>query len=121
MCPAVVRCRNARHFPVCILVPDAGLLARFRSGADVGELSRELFPGGETIVFDHARIRENIDRTRDRIRAGVRTIYEATFLHDDVLVMVDILHRGPVGWELYEVKSTTEVKEVHLDDMVIQH
>ncbi|MFA7455396.1 MAG: DUF2779 domain-containing protein [Desulfobulbaceae bacterium] len=110
-----------RYRPEVRTLPDAGLLARFRSGADVGELAWELFPGGETIVFDHARIAENIDRTRELILAGARTIYEAAFLHDDVLVMVDILHRGESGWELYEVKSATEVKDVHLDDAAIQH
>ena len=49
------------------------------------------------------------------------TIYEATFRHDNVLAMVDILHRGPEGWELYEVKSSTAIKDVFLNDTAIQY
>jgi len=101
--------------------PDANLLARFQSGTEAGEIAQQLFPGGETIIFDYKKIPANIRKTQELIRSGVQTIYEATFLYDDVLVMVDILHRGSDGWELYEVKSTTSVKDVHVNDVGIQH
>ncbi|MCR4287580.1 MAG: DUF2779 domain-containing protein [Deltaproteobacteria bacterium] len=38
-----------------------------------------------------------------------------------MLVIVDILHRGAEGWEIYEVKSSTEVKDVHLYDLAVQY
>jgi hypothetical protein len=50
---------------------------------------------------------------------GVENIYEATFKYDDILVMVNILHKGDDGWEIYEVKSSTEVKDVCLHDASI--
>src|ERR1019366_9379169 len=41
--------------------------------------------------------------------------------HDGVLVRVDVLHRrGDGRWRLVEVKSSTSVKEEHLDDVGIQ-
>jgi len=38
-----------------------------------------------------------------------------------VFVKADILHKGPKGWELYEVKSSTEVKEIYIDDTALQY
>ena len=39
-----------------------------------------------------------------------------------MLVKVDILHRRRDGrWRLIEVKSSTSVKEEHLDDVAIQY
>jgi predicted RecB family nuclease len=44
------------------------------------------------------------------------------FEHDGVLVRVDVLHRRRDGrWRLVEVKSSTSVKEEHLDDVAIQY
>lgn len=101
--------------------PDAAQQAIFDTGTDVGVLAQQLFSGGEEIVFDFRKIKENVQRTKDLITSGVETIYEASFIHDDVLVMVDILHMGLNGWEMYEVKSSTQVKPVNEDDIAIQY
>jgi hypothetical protein len=34
--------------------------------------------------------------------------------------MVDILHLSDDGWQIYEVKSSTKVKDVYIDDVAIQ-
>jgi len=34
--------------------------------------------------------------------------------------MVDILHKTSEGWEIYEVKSSTDVKPVYIQDSAIQ-
>jgi len=101
--------------------PDAALQAVFDTGKEVGILAQQLFPGGHEIVFDYDEINANVNKTKQLIDAGVETIYEASFVHDDTLVMVDILHKGPDGWELYEVKSTTEAKPEHEDDVAVQY
>lgn len=72
------------------------------------------------IEFDYRNFGGMIEKTRELIDSGVQTIYEATFSENSVLVMVDILHLGENGWELYEVKSSTGVKPYHLDDASIQ-
>src|ERR1019366_4538572 len=52
----------------------------------------------------------------------VPAIFEGTFSNGDVLVRVDILHRRRDNrWRLIEVKSTTDLKDYHLDDVAIQH
>jgi hypothetical protein len=35
--------------------------------------------------------------------------------------MVDILHRTDNGWEIYEVKSSTGVRDIYIDDAAIQY
>jgi len=58
--------------------------------------------------------------TEEALKSGENTIYEATFCFDNVFVKVDILHRVESGWEIYEVKSATECKKVHLSDIAVQ-
>ncbi|GMR04622.1 MAG: DUF2779 domain-containing protein [Thermodesulfobacteriota bacterium] len=99
--------------------PDAQRLEIFRTGEEVGRLARGLFPGGVEV-----RYRKNLDHmvseTERFILGGEAVIYEASFRFDDVLVMVDILRKGERGWGIYEVKSSTSVKDVHVDDLAIQ-
>ena len=68
-------------------------LVIFQAGTDTGILAQQLFPGGETIEFENTSFDEKIERTRTLIEKGCRTIYEATFQYDDILVMVDIVEK----------------------------
>jgi hypothetical protein len=101
--------------------PDAFQQAIFDMGTEVGLFARGLFPGGREIQYDNNTFQQKIELTKRYIEDGVETIYEATFLHDDIIVMVDILHRGDKGWELYEVKSSTSLKKEYLNDISIQY
>lgn len=94
--------------------------ARFESGTEVGQLAQQLFPGGIEFAYGDGTLSEQLQRTTGAIAAGATTIYEATFEHAGVLVKTDILHLGGDGWELYEVKSAANLKEVHLDDIAVQ-
>jgi hypothetical protein len=100
--------------------PDAALQARFDMGTEVGILAQQLFPGGAALEYGSG-ISKNIRTTKELIASGTPTIYEATCRHDNVLAMVDILHRGPDGWEIYEVKSSTEAKDIFFNDTAIQY
>ena len=63
-----------------------------------------------------------VEATARLLEEGVRDIYEATFVYDSILVMVDILHLEEDGSvTLYEVKSSTSVKEIYLHDVSIQY
>jgi len=100
--------------------PDAALQARFDAGTKVGILAQQLFPGGVPLEYGNG-ISRNISLTQELIASGSQVIYEATFRHDNVLAMVDILRQEPDGWELYEVKSSTETKEIFINDTAIQY
>ena len=93
----------------------------FQSGTDVGTLARDVYQGGVEIPFAGLTVRQQLQRTAAEITRGMTTIYEAAFTYNDVFVRVDILHKGTRGWELNEVKGTTAVKDVHVDDVALQY
>jgi len=94
----------------------------FDVGQQVGELACKLFPNGKKIPYENTNINEKISLTQQYLQNQVKNIYEATFEYEGVLVMVDILHINDDGsLEIYEVKSSTDVKNVYLDDASIQY
>ena len=100
--------------------PSVAQLAVFDSGTDVGILAQGLFPDGVLVPYDGLSSAEQLAMTKAALNRGEKTIYEATFSFDNVFVKVDILHKGETGWEIYEVKSSTECKEVYLNDIAVQ-
>jgi hypothetical protein len=100
--------------------PTAAQQAAFDSGTDVGTLAQGLFPDGVLVPYDGLSHAEQLSMTEAALNRGEKTIYEATFSFDNVFVNVDILHRDETGWEIYEVKSSAECKEVYLNDIAVQ-
>lgn len=102
--------------------PDSSAQAIFETGDRVGALACNLFPHGTEVPFSGTTFEDKVKLTKQWIDEGVTNIYEATFQFDDILVMVDILHINDDGSvEIYEVKSSTDVKPVYLDDASIQY
>ena len=106
--------------PEVLHAPDDGTQAVFDTGTSVGELACELFDGGDRIEYT-GDFNAQIAKTKELIESGVKVIYEATFCFDGILVMVDILCVGDDGLVINEVKSSTSVKEVYIDDSAIQY
>lgn len=100
--------------------PDATALARFETGNIVGDLACALFPNGREIPYMEKNFAGMAELTREWMDEGLETIYEATFIHDGIVVMVDILRVTADGVEIYEVKSSSEVKDIYLHDVSIQ-
>jgi hypothetical protein len=92
----------------------------FDQGRAVGDLARRRFPHGLLIAADHDHIPEALKRTQDALQKGAETLFEPAFIHDDVLARPDILTRTEGGWDLIEVKASTDVKEVYLPDVAAQ-
>ncbi len=109
------------HEPELAAEPDASAYAIMEQGREVGMLARQLFPGGAEVVSDGG-LDQAIRATRELVaNPEVPAIFEGTFENGGVLVRVDILQRRRDGrWRLIEVKSTTSLKEEHLDDVGIQ-
>ncbi len=101
--------------------PDEAQQAVFDQGHEVGELAKQLFPGGIEIDTTPGDFDGAIRRTTEALQQR-RPIYEATFAHGGGYARADIL--VPVAgnaWDLVEVKSTTGLKEeVHLPDIAFQ-
>jgi hypothetical protein len=95
--------------------------ALFESGFEVGIIAQRLFPGGLNIPYDPDNYEKQVELTREAIEKGITTLYEAAFQFDNVFVKVDILHKGKDGWNLYEVKSSTSMKDVYTPDAAVQY
>jgi predicted RecB family nuclease len=121
-CQCVKRLYWQVHEPELAAEPDAADQAIMQQGHEVGMLARQLFPGGIEVRSERG-LDEAIRTTRELVaNRKVPAIFEGVFEHDGVLVRVDVLHRRRDGrWRLIEVKSSTSVKEEHLDDVAIQY
>ncbi len=109
------------HYKKEVLTPDdAATKARQENGKAVGALACGLFPGGRKVSYDASDMKEMASLTKKWIEEGVETIYEATFMVDDLLVMVDILRVSEDGVEIVEVKSSTEMKDIYYHDVAFQ-
>ena len=100
--------------------PNAQTQSRFEVGHTVGELACQLFPGGTEIKFNPNDFDGMVTETKKLIEDGVTVIYEATFKERGVFAMADILVKKSNGWNIYEVKSSTQVKASYLDDASVQ-
>ena len=100
--------------------PTAAVQARRDEGRKIGELARQLFPGGIELRGSGDDWGEIVSQTRSAL-ARRSPIFEAGFAHRDSACRIDILNPGDDGhWEVYEVKSSTGVKDRHLDDLAFQ-
>jgi|WetSurMetagenome_2_1015567.scaffolds.fasta_scaffold16311_3 hypothetical protein len=99
---------------------DASTQAIFDQGHEVGRLAKRLFPGGIEIEGEPWKYNELLALTREALKKRV-PLYEAAFSYGHGFVRTDIL--DPVGddsWDLIEVKSSSEVKPVHIQDLAMQ-
>ncbi|EGG0461655.1 DUF2779 domain-containing protein [Campylobacter lari] len=102
-------------------VPDENALAKFNTGNKVGELACNLFPNGVKIEFEGSSFDEKCEQTRKLLENNQEVIYEATFCYDGILIMIDILQNTKDGLIVNEVKSSTSLKDVYIDDCALQY
>jgi hypothetical protein len=96
---------------------------RFDEGHQVGELSKKLFPNGIEVKEQLDHIKN--DKESKELLKERKPLFEAGFIHKDgkCYARADVL--VPAGknkneWDIYEVKSSTEVKEEYLWDIAFQ-
>ncbi len=90
------------------------------NGNMVGELAREYFGSYELVPFDYQK-QVMADKTAELMKAGMENIAEAAFYVDGLYCAVDILHRDGDGYDIVEVKSSTHVSDIYLEDMSFQY
>ena len=115
------------HHPTLATPPDASTRAILDMGTDVGERARRRFDGGRLVEAGYRQTEAALSQTGALMADHtVPAIFEAAIQADGVLIRVDILERLSNGqsdqsmWRLVEVKSSTKVKDVHLDDLSLQ-
>jgi hypothetical protein len=99
-------------------------------GIEFGREATRLFPGGVEITADYRQPQEALDATATLLRGDAPALFEAAFLHHDVLIRADIMKRSatvPGAWDLIEVKSASNGEsgrkaklKKHVSDMAVQ-
>ena len=93
---------------------------RMKDGEYVGEEVKKTFPKGIEIPFLGGDYSEMHQLTKDAINSDTKVIFEGSFLIDGVFIRVDVMQRTPNGWDIFEVKSSSNPKPIHKEDASIQ-
>ena len=99
---------------------DEAAEARLSAGNEVGEISKTIFPDGKDVPYLPGEPDKMFEITKQLIDEGITSIYEASFIHDDIFIRVDLMHKTKNGWNIYEVKSSSSIKSYHEYDASIQ-
>ena len=90
------------------------------NGTKVGQLAKGLFGKYENIDFNE-NLNIMIDQTKKLLKNKPNIITEASFNYNNNFCSVDILKNDIDGVEIYEVKSSTEISDIYLDDDSYQY
>lgn len=117
-CPKLLWC----HYNAQRLFPPVDPLTQstFHQGHAVGLLARALYPEGRAVVDSQTDLGEALRETRRAVLER-RPLFEPAFACAGGMARIDILN--PIGWnewELVEVKSGVEMKDINLQDVAFQ-
>lgn len=88
------------------------------NGTDVGNVAKDLFGFHVDVKFDDLNVM--IKDTSSLLNLDKLVITEASFLYENNFCSVDILKKDGKDYEIYEVKSSTEVKDIYISDISYQ-
>ena len=63
---------------------DESAEARLSAGNEVGEISKTIFPGGKEVPYLPGESEKMFEITKQLIDEGITSIYEASFIYDDI-------------------------------------
>lgn len=89
------------------------------NGNEVGNLARGLF-GEYTLIDFNKGLDSMILDTKKLLNDKPNIICEASFCYDGNFCSIDILKNDIDGVEIFEVKSSTEIKDIYIDDISYQ-
>ena len=104
---------------ICIIILLAYFVLFYRCLL-VSREAKGLFGAYEDIEFD-INLSNMIGKTNELLPNKPNIITEASFSYDNNFCSVDILKNDTDGVEIYEVKSSTKVKDIYLDDAAYQY
>ncbi len=90
------------------------------NGRKVGEFAKGLFGDYVEVPYDLS-INKRIEKTKELLENNQNVIAEASFNYDNNFCSVDLLKINPDGVEIYEVKSSTEIKNIYYEDIAYQY
>lgn len=102
------------------VTPD--LQAVFDQGNLVGAEARKKYPSGTLVDNPPWDFFGALKKTRELLKNETEVIFEAAFEYKGCFARADIIvySKETKRWTIFEVKSTTKVKDEHLDDVGLQ-
>ena len=101
-------------------LPEVSLMDqhRFNQGPIFEEYAKKLYSGTELGDLD---FNENIEKTKELVEKK-KTIFEAGFKFNDFFIRADILEFDKDGWNLYEIKASSDEKKlkIYFPDLAFQ-
>ena len=97
--------------------------AKFKRGTDVGVLASTYFSGGINMTPSNPNLfGKMFEQTMQNLNdPNVNVMYEAIFIYNDTLIMLDILVRDGDKWRAIEVKSSLSLSETYYKDAALQY
>lgn len=92
----------------------------FENGVKVGELAKSLFGEYENVEYDE-HLNVMLRQTNNLLKNKPNIIAEACFKYENNFCSVDILKNDIDGVEIYEVKSSTHMEDIYLEDAAYQY
>ncbi len=93
--------------------------AIFDQGNEVTDLAKTLFPDG--VEIEGVEDLEVLIKKTQELLPRRKPLFEAVLRYKNTLARPDILVPNKDGsWDLYEVKSSTQVKDIHYEDVAFQ-
>jgi len=89
------------------------------TGARVGEIAKDLFGKHINIEYND-NLNIMIDNTKKALLQEEVVVTEASFNIDNNFCSIDILKKKGNNYEIYEVKSSTSISDIYLDDISYQ-
>lgn len=91
--------------------------ANFEQGYLIEELAKTLFPN--IIDLSNFDFKEQIEKTKEAVKKR-KPLFQGAFLVDDMYARCDFLIPTGKKWDIIDVKSATEVKDLNIDDLAFQ-
>ena len=90
------------------------------AGIELGNIARCKYKEG--VLVGHVEQPDLAVINTSRLLSGDKAVplFEAAFVHGDVLMRTDLLVPSAVGWRMVELKSSGSVKDRHLIDCAVQ-
>lgn len=90
------------------------------NGNEVGEIAKNLF-GFHIDVSFNDDLKIMINDTKSLLNLDKIVITEASFVYNNNFCSVDILKKDNNKFEIYEVKSSTDIKNIYIEDISYQY
>lgn len=89
------------------------------NGTEVGIVAKDLLGPSLDVKFNED-LSQMIEDTKEALKQEKVIITEASFSYNNNFCSVDILKKEQDHYEIYEVKSSTEIKDIYIDDISYQ-